>query len=218
MHVVLSVQARLGSTRLPGKVMMTIGPSRIVEWVVDRCEAASVPDEVVLTVGDQPENAALTELCERRGWRYIVGPEADLLERHRRVAATTDADVLVRITADCPFVPPAEIDRLIDVHRDGDNRYTTNVDESMPVGTAVDVIDADLLETLSAADETHPVEPLRDDSDRWGTVVDLPPRWQRFGDVHVAVDTPADYWTLIDAYDAVGADPEAVVEWMAGEK
>lgn len=213
-----SIQARLGSTRLPGKVMYHLGNRRVIEWVVDRCRTAETVDEVVLAPGDAAPNAALRSLAERRGWRCIPGPEDDLLERHRRVADDIGCDRLVRITGDCPFVPPSEVDRVVEAHERGGDRYTTNVTDSMPVGTAVDVLDAEVLDDLAAEGATHPVARLRDDPERWGTRFTDSPDWTAWGEAHTAVDTPDDYWRLIDAVEAVGTDPCAVTEHLAADR
>ena len=148
MHIVASVQARLGSTRLPGKVLYHLENRRLLQWAVDRPTAADKIDETVVTIGDQPENDAITEFCERTEIPYNIGPEENLLTRHLNVTSQTNSDLLVRITADCPFVPTSEISRLIQLHLSNDARYTTNGVEEMPIGTAVDVINEQVLEEL----------------------------------------------------------------------
>jgi spore coat polysaccharide biosynthesis protein SpsF len=215
MHVVASVQARLGSTRLPGKVLFHLGDRRLLQWPIDRAETAETVDETVATIGEQPENDAVTEYCERAGVDYLVGPEDDLLARHLAVAEQTDCDVLVRITADCPFVPSDEIDRVVEEHLSNEARYTTNHTGEMPIGTAVDAIDPDLLAELKSLGENHPVKLARSNPDEWGTVWTDNRSWHAVSDAHIAVDTPTDYWSLIDALDAVGDDPREVAEWVS---
>ena len=148
MNVIGSVQARLGSTRLPGKVLMHLGEERIADRVMKRVQDAETIDETWLTTGDRPENEAILELCERKEYQYSRGPEEDLLKRHLNVSEESGCDVLVRVTGDCPFVPSEEIDRVVERHEENDARYTTNHAESMPIGTAVDAIDADVLQEL----------------------------------------------------------------------
>lgn len=214
MHVVASIQARLGSTRLPGKVLYHLCDRRLLQWVVDRTEVADHVDETVVTTGDQPENDAIREYCERGEITCMTGPEENLLARHRAVAERTDCDLLVRITADCPFVPSAEIDRLVETHQTNDAQYTTNNTDEMPVGTAVDIIDPSLLTAFESFGATHPVNPAHANPERWKTAWTDNPSWHDVSDAHIAVDTPADYWSLIDAVAAVGDDPYAVAEWI----
>lgn len=82
MDVVASIQGRLGSTRLPGKVLYHLGNRRVLQWVVDRTVDSSAIDRTVVAVGDQPENEALQEYCRRNEIRYLTGPETNLLARH----------------------------------------------------------------------------------------------------------------------------------------
>jgi len=215
MTTLASIQARLGSTRLPGKVLLHFGQKRVVQWVLDRTEAATSIDQTIAAIGDRPENETIIEYCDREGIRSIVGPEENLLARHLAVADATDCDLLVRITADCPFVPPAEIDRVVEAHRANGARYTTNNTDAMPIGTAVDVLEPGLLADLDEYGETHPVKRPRAEPDEWGTVRDDNPAWHEFGDVHMAVDTPDDYWSLTDAVEAVGDDPQSVAQWLS---
>lgn len=214
---VVSIQARMGSSRLPGKALLDIGGMRVLERVVERATSADNADVVVTTANSSP-NDAIAEWCRRQGVRCLRGEETDLLGRHRAVAAETGADRLVRITGDCPFVPPTEIDRLLVEQTESDARYVTNVVETMPTGIGVDVIDVTVLDELAALGETHPVLRPRENHDEWGTAFSPNPDWEAYGDAHVAVDTPGDYWTLTDAVAAVGDDPEAVTEWVAANR
>ena len=213
-RAVVSVQARMGSTRLPGKVLLALGDTRVIGRVVDQCLVPNGPD-VVVTTGESAENDAVKEWCRRADVPCLTGPEDDLLKRHRSVAHRVDADCLVRVTGDCPFVPQTEIERLLDEHRNNGARYTTNYAETMPVGTAVDVLDRSLLDDLSETATSHPVKQPRAEPERWETVVSPNPEWERYRGAHIAVDTPADYWTLVDAVDAVGDDSRAVAAWVA---
>jgi spore coat polysaccharide biosynthesis protein SpsF len=85
----------------------------------------------------------------------------------------------------------------------------------MPVGTAVDVLDADVLAELSDMGETHPVKRPRANPSTWEMETTTVDPWTQFEDVHVAVDTPGDYWRLIDAIATVGDTPEAVARYLA---
>ena len=214
MNVVASIQARLGSTRLPGKVLYPLGEKRVLEWCIDRTEQANSIDQTVVAVGDRPENDALHEFCDRNNVSYSVGPEDNLLSRHLSVSKETDCDLLVRITADCPFLPSREIDRVINEHLSSDCRYTTNVTDQMPIGTAVDAIDPDVLEQLSELGETHPVKRPRSNTDEWKTNFTSDESWRSVSEAHLAVDTPNDYWTLVDALDEVGDDPFEAADWI----
>jgi spore coat polysaccharide biosynthesis protein SpsF len=131
------------------------------------------------------------------------------------ISEYTNCDLLVRITADCPFVPSDEIDRVVEDHLTNDARYTTNNTDRMPIGTGVDAITPELLSELGEHGETHPVKLPRSNPENWGIVWSDNPSWYPFSDAHIAVDTPEDYWTLSDAIEAVGDDPMDVAEWVS---
>jgi spore coat polysaccharide biosynthesis protein SpsF len=211
---IIQIQARLGSTRLPGKVLYPLGTRRIIGRVVDRCERANRSDSVVVAIGNQPENDALREWADRNTVPSVTGPEDDLLERHVKTAREMDSDPIIRVTGDCPFVPSDEVDRLITEHENNSARYTTNVTDEMPIGTAVDVIDRVVLEELQALGESHPVKRLRDEPDRWDVAFSPASPWTKLSEAHIAVDTPTDYWLLSDAVSRVGDDPRDVAEWV----
>jgi spore coat polysaccharide biosynthesis protein SpsF len=212
---IVQIQARLGSTRLPGKVLYPLGSRRVLGWVAKRARRAKKTADIILTVGDRPENDVIREWCDRHEMSYDTAPEDDLLERHWQAALTADSDPIVRVTGDCPFVPPTEIDRVIAEHDQNNARYTTNLTEEMPIGTAVDIINRDVLEELRELGDTHPVRRLRNNPDEWDVVFSPSDQWTKHGNAHIAVDTPDDYWLLWDAINAVGEQPRAVAEWIA---
>lgn len=217
--VVISVQARMGSTRLPGKVLLELGDKRVIEHVVDRASGATSAADVVLTTGDRAPNDAIREWARRANVRCETGPEEDLLERHRRVAEVTGSNVLVRVTGDCPFVPPSEITRTLAVHSGNGANYTRNdwspsADQAMPIGTAVDVFDVEFLARLTEAGATHPNRRPIESPDEYDVAFSPNPEWAEY-DVHTAVDTPRDYWRLTDAVQEAGTAPREVAEWLA---
>jgi spore coat polysaccharide biosynthesis protein SpsF len=218
MTIVCSIQARLGSTRLPGKVLYPLGEKRVLEWVVERGQASPEIDETVVAVGDEPENDAIIQFCKRSGIPYQQGPEDNLVARHANVIEETGCDVLCRVTGDCPFVPTTEVSRVVTEHQNNDAVYTTNYSSEMPLGTAVDVLDSDVLLRFDKQGEIHPVKSFREDPDTERAVYTLRDRWTKLSPAHTAVDTPNDYWRLIDAVDAVGNEPYAVTEWVSKQR
>lgn len=211
----IQIQVRLGSTRLPGKVLYPLSSRRVLGWVVERARSTDQLTNMVLTVGDRPENDAIREWCNRNQIIHDTGPEEDLLERHLQAAGKMDTDLVIRVTGDCPFVPPSEIDRVIEEHEQNNARYTTNVTDDMPIGTAVDAIDTEVLEELRERGDNHPVHRLRENPEEWDVEFTPNKQWTTLSESHIAVDTPNDYWTLSDAINAVGDDPMAVAKWVA---
>jgi spore coat polysaccharide biosynthesis protein SpsF len=216
MRTVVSIQARMGSSRLPGKVLLSLAGKPVLDWTVTRCREADSVDEVVVTTGDEQPNWAIEEWCRRNEVRCVVGPEEDLLTRHRAVCTETEATTLVRVTGDSPLAPPEEIDRLVRRHRTDAADYTTNHTGETPHGMIVDVVSVEVLPELAARGETHPAAVFRDRPDAYTTTFSSDPRWLAISDADLEVDTPEDYWRLQDAIQDVGAEPLAVGRWLLG--
>lgn len=204
----------MGSTRLPGKALLPLGHARIVESVYQYCSAAETISDVILVTGDDPANDALVEWAKRHGVSYFVGSESNLLNRHREAAEDFDTDPVVRICGDSPFIIPSEIDRIVSEHEENDADYTTNVADDMPRDTSVDVVNREVLNKLAELGDTHPVERLRKESERWNVHFSANPKLGRFQPIGTDVDTPAEYWRLFDAIEAVGPDPLFVREYL----
>ncbi|MDD1694732.1 MAG: hypothetical protein LUQ71_08410, partial [Methanoregula sp.] len=108
------IQARMGSTRFPGKVMKNIIGFPMVSHVVQRVSRSHLINEVVVAIPETQENDCLQELCEYNRWNLFRGSEDDVLDRFYRAACAYDADIIVRITSDCPLIDPELIDNVID--------------------------------------------------------------------------------------------------------
>jgi spore coat polysaccharide biosynthesis protein SpsF len=113
-HTIAIIQARMGSSRLPGKVLLDIGGEPMLVRVVERaCRAATLSGKLVATT-DDPSDDPIMNLCEKRGYNYYRGSVHDVLDRYYQAAHSQSADVIVRITADCPLIDPVLIDRTVE--------------------------------------------------------------------------------------------------------
>lgn len=113
MRIVAIVQARMDSTRLPGKVLREIGGRSMLEWVVERTRQGEVLSAVVVATTYESSDNIVASLCEKRGYSYYRGSTNDVLDRYYQTARRHRADIIVRITADCPLIDPALIDRSV---------------------------------------------------------------------------------------------------------
>lgn len=112
-RTVVIVQARMGSTRFPGKMLARLGDCSVLEWVIRRVLRAGMVDEVVLATSDLARDNALAEIAMRCGASVFRGGEDDVLGRFLGAAQFTKADNVVRVCADNPFIDPREVDRLV---------------------------------------------------------------------------------------------------------
>lgn len=113
MKVVALVQARLGSSRLPGKVLKDLGGEPLLAWCVERARRASTVTQVVVATTDDPADDPIVEFCAARGYDCFRGSQFDVLDRFYQAARHYAAEVVVRITADCPFIDPDLIDLTV---------------------------------------------------------------------------------------------------------
>ena len=132
------IQARMGSTRLPGKGLADISGKPMAQRVIERVKATSTVDTVVLATTEDEEDTPLSELGDALGIEVFRGSRDDVLDRYYRAALAFRGDVIVRVTADCPLMDPSIIDRTVGVYLDGDYDH---VSTAYPVATFPDGLD-----------------------------------------------------------------------------
>jgi spore coat polysaccharide biosynthesis protein SpsF (cytidylyltransferase family) len=197
-RVIAVVQARLGSTRLPGKALVPIAGRPMLEHVLARAAAVQGVDRVVLATTASPDDAALADLARAAGIASVRGSVGDVLDRFHTALTEHPADAIVRITADCPLLDPEVAGRVVAEYRRraGAIDYVSNVHPpTFPDGLDTELISADALvaawrEATAASDREH-VTPY---------VWSRPERF-RLANVSAADDLSALRWTVDDARD-----------------
>ena len=152
-RVVGVVQARLGSTRLPAKVLEPIGGRPMVLRIADRLARALRVDTVVLSTSDDAGDDPLAVAAERDGLAVCRGPVDDIVGRLAGAAATTGATTIVRVWGDCPFIDPAVVDRAVAEAEAQSADYVTNStfgDRTFPPGLDLEVYSTSLLARMDA--------------------------------------------------------------------
>lgn len=125
MKTVAIIQARLGSTRLPYKVLMSIRGKSMLERVIERVKKSKV-DEVILAAPDKPQDrVSFRNIAKQCGINVFFGSEYDLLDRYYQAATESRADIITRITSDCPCIDPEIIDRTIEYYLSHSFDYVT---------------------------------------------------------------------------------------------
>jgi spore coat polysaccharide biosynthesis protein SpsF len=210
-RTVAIIQARTGSTRLPGKVLLPLLGRPILSLVVERAARAGLVDEVVVATTVDPSDDAIVDLAAREGWAVERGSDADVLDRYAQAARAHQADIVVRITSDCPLIDPTLIDRTIEAFVDGNADYASNSLEprTFPRGLDVEVVARAALERAWREDDDvglreHVTPYIYSHPDRFRLVGVTSPndlsghRW--------CVDVPEDYALVGRIYDALGRD------------
>ena len=145
--IVAMIQARMGSTRLPGKVLMSLGNSTVLEHVIKRVTLAKLVNEVVLVTTLNLDDLPLVRLCSELNIRVFSGSENDVLDRFYQAGKLLKPDHIIRITADCPLMDSDVIDLVVQRHLDSGADYTSNVlKETYPDGLDVEVFKYSALE------------------------------------------------------------------------
>jgi spore coat polysaccharide biosynthesis protein SpsF len=147
MKIAALIQARLGSTRLPGKVLKDIGGRTMLARVVRRAQRAAGIDEVVVVTTTEPADSAVAEESARLGVSCFRGSELDVLDRYYQAAKQFKADAVVRITSDCPLIDPGVVGSVVAIFRSETPDYASNVIErSYPRGLDTEIVSMEALE------------------------------------------------------------------------
>jgi spore coat polysaccharide biosynthesis protein SpsF len=147
--VVAIVQARMGSTRLPGKVLRDLAGQPVLERVVSRVSQASRVDRVVVATSVHSDDDDIVAFCADRGYACARGSEDDVLDRYYRVAKSHSAGTVVRVTADCPVIDPSVIDEVLKAFEEAEEvSYASNrlPPRRSAVGMDVEVLPFSVLE------------------------------------------------------------------------
>ena len=150
-------QARMRSTRLPGKVLRRLGTGTTLSWVVRAAEQSGGVDDVVIAASTEPVDAAIAEAGSTLGRRVAFGPEDDVLDRFRiALDGCADAETVIRLTADCPLLDPSVIAMAVRAFNGSGLDYlsTTNP-RSLPRGLDVEVTSAGALRRIDALARDH---------------------------------------------------------------
>ena len=147
MKIVAIVQARMGSSRLPGKVLKPINGIPVIELLLLRLSKSELVDQIVVATSNTDADIRLVEHVEKLGFSCSQGSENDVLERYYDAAKKHDADVIVRITGDCPFVDANLVDQVINEYLSSKVDYFSNVmPPTYPDGLDVEVFSFKVLE------------------------------------------------------------------------
>jgi len=202
------IQARTGSSRLPGKVLLELpygSGITVLEQVIRRVKKSQKADEVIVATTTKEEDLKIVHVAEKEGVKTFRGSEKDVLSRYYYAAKEHNLDVVVRITSDCPCIDPSVIDLVVEHHLKTGADYTRN--EGYPRGFDVEVI------TFKALEEAHRCATLESDrehvcpylyrtaKEKFKVEYVPAPREYYRPDIRVTLDTEEDYALLCCVFD-----------------
>jgi spore coat polysaccharide biosynthesis protein SpsF len=212
MRTVAIIQARMGSTRLPGKVLMPLGGEPALKRVVERVGAAPGLDEVVVATTTESADDAIVELCKREGCSFFRGSEEDVLSRYYEAARQFKADVIVRVSSDCPLFDSEVLGQML-ARFEPD--YLNNFQKrTFPRGFEAEVFTFGALETAhreaTKAHEREHVTPfIYQHPDRFKLhSFEEPSGNDDLTALRWTLDTPADYDVISAIYNALARPGE----------
>lgn len=149
MHIEAFIQARMRSTRLPGKVLKEVLGKPLLEFLIERLASSKELDAIVVLTTREMADDSIAAFCEERKIPCFRGSEDDVLDRYYQAALQRGVDGIVRITADCPLIDPDIVDQLVETFRRGYPKidYVSNsLERTFPRGLDVEVFSFEALE------------------------------------------------------------------------
>lgn len=209
MKTVIIVQARMTSTRLPGKVLKEVLGKTLLEYFIERVRRVKLADDVVIATTTNDTDIPIVELCKKLGVACTRGSEEDVLSRYYEAAVQHHADVIVRITSDCPAIDPEIVDQMIGFYREHRSEYdyvSNTLTQSYPYGMAVEVF------PFAALKESHIEAVAQPEREHVTPFIYLRPQryriWQMIHDENIShhrwtVDTPEDFELIRRIFEAL---------------
>lgn len=167
---VLITQARTGSTRLPGKVLMEVDGTPLLKIHLDRLSKSKLIDKIIVATTINKEDDIIENLSLEWGYEVFRGSENDVLDRFYQAVKNLNPSWVVRVTSDCPLLDPILIDKVIEITQTQSKDYGSNVfDETFPDGQDVEVFTFSALnkawqEAIKLSDREHVTPYIRNNS------------------------------------------------------
>ena len=138
------LQARMGSTRLPGKIMKMLSGQPMLGHIIDRLKSVKNADVVIVATSTKAQDDVVAAFAQHKGAAFFRGDELDVLDRYYQAALSFRLQTIVRATADNPFLDPEEIERLIEFHQTIRGGYTSALNQ-LPIGVGCECFSLDAL-------------------------------------------------------------------------
>jgi spore coat polysaccharide biosynthesis protein SpsF len=199
MKIVATIEARMTSSRLPGKVLKSALGKPMLYYLVHRLKKVPSIDSIVLATTSNKSDDILVEFSREQNIEYYRGSEEDVMLRVAEAARSVDADVIVEITGDCPIIDPEIIEQVISTYCDNNVDYVGNSNiRSYPDGMDVQVFSLDVLMksisiTNNLLDHEHVTLHIRNNSDLFSKIDVVAPPELHWPELGLTLDERLDY-------------------------
>lgn len=205
--IIATIEARMTSTRLPGKVMLPFVGKPDLEIMIERLQRSRTVDAIVVATTTNPKDEAIVRLCRKLGVPFYRGSEADVLKRLVEAAQSVSADIIIETTSDCPIIDWRHIDHLVNLFFSGNYDYVSNIiTRSFPIGFDVQVFPLSVLQQVETIAQKytyreHPSFYIYTHPDQFRLK-----NWRARGrmywpDLRVTLDTQEDYQALTEVFN-----------------
>lgn len=209
MKTAVIIQARMGSERLPGKVMQTLRGKSILHHVIERVQRALTTDEIIVATTDNPADEIIVQQCKFLDVASFRGSETDVLNRYYLAAKLVKSDLICRVTADNPLVEPGFIDMAVARMKYSHEDYVAI--DGCPLGTGIEVFTRQALHDAAAHakydyEHEHVTPYIRRHSKLCKIGMIEVPLSLMYPDLRLTVDTPDDFALMQVIYDRLYRD------------
>lgn len=227
MKVIGIIQARMGSSRLPNKMMLSLHGKPIIEWVVKRVQKSKLLDDIIVAIPNDKKNDILEKYLKKLNVKTFRGNENNVLNRFYETVKDKNASHIVRICADNPLICGREIDNLINFYKNNKCDYAYNhipKNNKYPDGLGAEIISFDLLKYMNEivteeCHKEHSMSYIWDNKDKFN-IKTFDPLDERLyhPELKFDIDTFDDYYKLSMKDFSIDVEPVELIKIFGGEK
>ena len=199
MKIVCTIEARMSSTRLPGKVLMKVSGLTFLEHIVKRLSVVKLIDEIVIATSTNSKDDKIVELAKTKKIKFYRGSEQDVMSRVLNASEMVNGNIIVEITGDCPLIDPNIVEQIINIYLKNNVDYVSNTHiRSYPDGMDVQVFSFNTLKkssllTDNAKDREHVTLHIRNNPNIFSSINIIAPTNLFWPELGLTLDEKADY-------------------------
>ncbi len=223
MNILAIIQARMGSTRFPGKILKKINDKLVLDYVIERLRLSKMLNDIILATTISERDNVIEQYAIKKNVTYFRGNEEDVLSRYYYAAKKYGGDIIVRITSDCPLIDPVIVDQVIKKHIELKVDYTSNSTESTyPKGLDVEVFNYPVLEeafknATQKYEKEHVTPYILEHPQRFKLLnIEAEGKFRR-PDIRITLDTKEDFELIskiISNFKAIDFSTEAIIDYI----